>query len=292
MPTQTMCPHCFKRYNVDERHVGKKVACKGCGKGFKIEDLGGPDRTEGGVLVHRPERKAGAGELVTGATPFLDRITDHIERTIGPAPSVFHEIVSADLHLDLHIVPAQPRLKASEDRPLGGDYVTVVTSGMSSRRMSVPASAKANGVSEYAELMLALPKNWPGLLPDGQFDQRQMADEAKWWPLRWLKQMARLPHEYGTFFSHGVTVPNGEPAEPFVRGSNLCCWMVFKPMLCMRARHLRISEDVRIDFFALFPITGREMDLKLKKGLPALVTALADGEVYTELLDVGRRGVV
>jgi hypothetical protein len=292
MPAQTICPHCFKRYNVEARHVGKKVSCKGCGKVFRIEDLSQPERTEGGVPVYRPERKAGAGELVTEATPFLDQITDHIERTIGSAPSVFHEIVSSDVHIDLHIVPAQPKLEASDDRPLGGDYVTVVTSGMSSRPMAVPAKAKENGVSEYAELMLALPKNWPGLLPNGTFDQRQMNDEAKWWPFRWLKQMARLPHEYGTFFSHGVTVPNGEPAEPFVRGSQLCCWMVFKPMLCMSARHLEISREVTIDFYALFPITQREMDLKLKKGLPGLVTALADGEVYTELLDVRRRSVV
>jgi len=292
MATQTMCPHCSRRYNVEEKHVGKTVACKGCGERFTIEDLAGPRRTEGGVPVYRPERVAGSGQLVGQATPFLDQITDHIERKIGPAPSVFHEIVSTDVHIDLHTVPAQPRLKASDHRPLGGDYVTIVTSGMSSRPMAVPAKAKQNGVSEYAELMLALPKDWPGLLPDGTFDEKKMRDDANWWPIRWLKQMARLPHEYGTFFSHGVTVPNGEPAEPFVRGSKLCCWMVFKPMLCLGAHELQVSDDVRIDFFALFPLTAREMDLKLKRGLPALTTALADGEVYTELLDVGRRSVV
>ena len=45
-------------------------------------------------------------------------------------------------------------------------------------------------------------------------------------------------------------------------------------------------------FFAMFALTEREMKLKLDKGMQALTSALADGEVYTELLDVGRRSVV
>ena len=225
-------------------------------------------------------------------TPFFEQISRHIERTIGPAPRVFHEIVSAHAHIDLHIVPAQPHVAPSKDRPLGGDYVTIVTSGMSWRPMNLPPNARQNGVSQYAELMLALPKSWPGFRTDGTFDQQIMKDDAKWWPIRWLKQMARIPHQYDTFYSHGVTVPNGEPARPFAKGSKLCCWMVFHPMLCPDAHRLHISNDVHIDFFALFALTEREMQLKLNKGLSALTRAMAEGEVYTELLDPGRRGAV
>jgi hypothetical protein len=287
-----MCPHCSRRYAVDEKHVGKSVTCKGCGQKFVIEDFTQPARTPGGVPVYRPEPKADAGKLVGGATPFLEQISDHIESTIGPVSKVFHELVSTDVHIDLHIVPAQPRLPASKSRPLGGDYVTIVTSGVSSHPMNVPPKALEGGVSPYAELMLALPKNWPGLKADGTFDQEDMKDDANWWPFRWLKQMARLPHEYDTFYSNGVTVPNGEPARPFVRGSKLCCWMVFKPLLSINARQLQIDDGRRIDFFSLFALTEAEMNLKLNKGLGALTNALADGEVYTELLDARRRSVV
>ena len=119
-----------------------------------------------------------------------------------------------------------------------------------------------------------------------------MKDPANWWPIRWLKQMARLPHEYGSFLTHGVTVPNGDPAQPFARGSELCCWMVFKPLLCPKVRELVIGDDRRINFYALFALTESEMNLKLNKGTPALVQALADGEVFTELLNAGRRSVV
>ncbi len=286
---QTVCPHCMRRYSVKAEAVGKRVACKGCGKEFVIEDVAGPERTESGVPVYRPERVKLEG--TRGATtPYLKQIEGHIQRTIGPAPMVFHEMIPGAVHVDLHFVGAQPGVKASKERPLGGDYVTVVTSGMSARPMKVAPQATA--VSPYAELMIALPKNWPGLKADGTFEQEAMKEERNWWPFRWLKQMARLPHEYGTFFSNGVTVPNGEPAKPFVGRTELCCWMVFKPLLALNARQLVISDDVRIDFFALFPLTRAEMELKLKNGLKGLLEKLADGEVYTEMIDVGRRSVV
>jgi len=292
MAAQTICPHCLKRYGVQPNLVGKSVTCKGCGQKFVIDDLSGPARSPSGAPVHRPELKAGAGQLAAGATPFLDQISRHIETTIGPSPMVFHEIVSSDVHIDLHVVPAQPNMPASKDRPLGGDYVTIVTSGMSSRPMKLPSEARKSGVSEYAELMLAIPKNWPGLKPDGTFDKGMMKDDAHWWPIRWLKQMARLPHEYDTFFTHGVTVPNGDPAQPFAKGSDLCCWMIFKPMLCPKARQLVIDDERRVDFYVLFALTEPEMNLKLNKGLSALVHALADGQVFTELLNAGRKSVV
>lgn len=292
MFAHTMCPHCSKRYSVKEEQVGKRVTCKGCGEKFVIENLSGTALSPAGVPIYRPEPKPGAGRLTMEATPFLDPISRHIERTIGPCPGVFHEIVSVDAHIDLHVVAAQPQLAPSKQRPLGGDYVTIVTSGMSGRPMKLTPKAKKDGVSEYAELMLALPKDWPGLLPDGKFDSAAMKNKANWWPIRWLKQMARLPHQYDTFFSHGVTVPNGDPAQTFMEGSELCCWMVVKPLLCPAAGRLLINDDVRIDFFALFALTEREMNLKLNKGLGALTQALADGEVYTELLDPMRRSVV
>jgi len=46
-----MCPHCSKWYNMDEKYTGKRIACKGCGEKFVIEDLDGPDRSAGGVPI-------------------------------------------------------------------------------------------------------------------------------------------------------------------------------------------------------------------------------------------------
>ena len=191
MTAHIMCPHCSRRYEVDEKWVGKNATCKACGRKFVVENLSGPHRSPGGVPIYRPEPGPQSGKLVHSATPYLEQIARHIERTIGPAARwCFMRWFRRMRDIDLHIVPAQPHVEASDQRPLGGDYVTVVTSGMSSKPMKLPPEAKKNGVSEYAELMLALPKDWPGLRPDGTFDQREMKDEAKWWPFSWLKRMA------------------------------------------------------------------------------------------------------
>jgi predicted Zn finger-like uncharacterized protein len=282
MSIATMCPHCSRRYAVKPEHVGKKVSCKGCGQTFVIEDIAGTERTPSGAPVYRPERAASTGH--PSATPYLEQIQAHIERTIGPVSGVFHEIVSDAAHVDLHIVPPQPHIPQSQERPLGGDFYTIVTSGMSWKPMNIPPKSLDNGVSPYGELMIALPKDWSGMRPDGSFDQQMMQRDENWWPLRWLKQMARLPHEYNTFYSNGVTVPNGEPAAPFVAGTDLCCWMVLKPLLAPKAKSLVISDNVRIDFFALIALTQAEMDLKLNKGPGELLKVLAEGEVC-ELLN-------
>ena len=140
--------------------------------------------------------------------------------------------------------------------------------------------------------MLAVPKDWAGLGPNGKLDSVAMKNEANWWPFRWLKQIAHLPHQYDTFFAHGVTVPSGDPPKPFMEGSDLCGWMVFRPLLCPAAAQLFINDDLQIEFFALLALTENEMNLKLNQGLGVLTRALADGEVYTELLDPWRKSVV
>lgn len=292
MTVVTICSHCSLRYSVKKEYVGKEVTCKRCQRRFIVASITDPEFSPSGDPIFRHEAKGDPIPIVDTATEFLPAIERHIEQTIGPAPRVWHEIVSPEVHMDLHVVPAQPKVAPSEDRPLGGDYITVVTSGMSTRPMKLPNGAKEDGLSQYAELMIALPKDWPGLNPDGTFDQVAMKDERNWWPFRWLKQIARLPHQFDTFLCKGHTIPNGENADPFAPGTDLACWLVFVPMLATKARQLVVSDDVRIDFFALFPLMRDEMELKLNKGLDALLEALGDGDVMTELIDPRRKSVL
>ena len=63
----------------------------------------------------------------------VDRIARHIERCLGPVESVFHELISDQVHLDVHWV------KPTRGRP----YHFLVTSGMSDRPMPVPAALDA-----------------------------------------------------------------------------------------------------------------------------------------------------
>ena len=58
----------------------------------------------------------------------------------------------------------------------------------------------------YAEMMICLPPDW-------NMDQRAWNDERHYWPIRLLKTLARLPHEYNTWLSDCHTMPNGDPPE-------------------------------------------------------------------------------
>lgn len=138
--------------------------------------------------------------------------------------------------------------------------------------------------SRYAELVMCLPPSWP--LTDEAFK-----DERNYWPIRWLKTLARLPHEYGTWLWASHTVPTGDPAQPYADNTKLCCGLLLKPVLFGEGFHrLVVNNDKGIQFLSLVPLYREEMEFKLKAGLDPLLERL-DAAGVTELLDVRRENV-
>ena len=131
----------------------------------------------------------------------IDEISDHIEKHVGKIHMVFHELVSDQVHIDVHWV------KPTTERP----FHTLVTSGMSDKPMHSP-----QGVDDcdYAELSICLPQDW-------KVSEEDFEDEKNYWPIRWLKFLARFPHEYNTRLFQGHTIPNGDPATPFAENKAL-----------------------------------------------------------------------
>jgi predicted Zn finger-like uncharacterized protein len=319
MPIATTCPHCGKSYNLSDSLAGKQARCKDCKNVFlipgarvqataaasaaataPIPPAPAPapipparakptERTAGGVPVYRhpghnaaPPPPAGTAPA---ATPYMDQIAHHIERTIGVSPMIFHEIVSEGIKLDLFIVPptGQP---PSEEHPLGTSHFTVITAGLSARPQAVPEEARPD-ISPLQELMIALPGDWPGMNPDGTFDKNVINDDKHWWPFAFLKMVVRMPAEYETFLAPGVTIPNGEEAAPFADNTKLGCMIAFPPILSPAAAQLQIDDQTRIDFYALWPIYAEEMQLKLDKGLEPLLKKMMDAEI-SELIQIDR----
>lgn len=202
---------------------------------------------------------------------FLEPISKHLDACWGKADTVFHEIVSEYTHIDLQIV--QP----TTERP----FYSIITSGMSDRPMVVP-----EGAEEYrlAELVLSLPSSWP-------MGQKSWEDERHWWPLRWLKRLARFPHEYGTWLFCGHTVPNNDPPEPFAPNTDFCCMLLASPVLCSdEGGCLALDDQTSIYFHSLIPIYREEMDFALAHTSDDLLEKLGDAGV-TELVQVGRKNV-
>jgi hypothetical protein len=103
----------------------------------------------------------------------LEQISAHIEAHLGPVATVFHEIVSDTVHIDVHVV------LPTEESP----YARLVTSGMSD--LPMPGD---NDVPRYLELVATLPGDW-------RLDRASFEDERWYWPVRLLKQLARFPHK-------------------------------------------------------------------------------------------------
>ncbi len=221
------------------------------------------------VLRHQPrEHPLGVSPDVRPSLDFVDR---HIAEQIGPVATVFHEVVSDVVHVDIHHVEPSP------SRP----FHTLVTSGMSDLPMSAPAEAPS---CTHAELVALLPPSWP-------LSQDAFADEANYWPLRQLKVLARLPHEYGSWLWFGHTVPNGDPPQPFAPSTKLCCCFLLPSIsLGPGFLNLDVPNGPRITFFALIPLYREEMDYKLKSGSDALMDRFDKARV-SDIIDSRRPNV-
>ncbi len=200
----------------------------------------------------------------------LEDIEAHLEKYIGPVETVYHEIVSDLIHLDVLYIPPTP------ERP----YTVLATSGVSDLPMSVPEGLEDRA---RAELLIVLPESWP-------LSEEAFEDDANYWPVRWLKSIGRLPHEYDTWLGWGHTIPNGHPPEP-IADTDFIGVMVTLPYWLdpSFARVTAKSGDV-ISFYELVPLYAEEMDLKLAEGAEALEQRF-DAYDIGFVLDVNRPNV-
>jgi len=275
MKIEFTCDNCGQQYRVNDEKAGRKVRCRQCEHVMLVPSIFDEEfpmeKTTGGSIVHRHEPRMREFELATGDEDTIEQITDHIERHIGPIDLVFHELVSDLIHVDVHWV--QP----TDSRP----FHTLITSGMSERPMKSPAEVPD---SQYAELMISLPPDWP-------ISEEAFEDECYYWPIRWLKILARFPHEYETWLFDSHTVPNGDPPEPFADNADFCGWLLLPPILVSdQFWSLKVNCERTIRFFAIYPLYESEMAYKLKHGVDALIDRFDDYEVC-EVVDVERENV-
>jgi hypothetical protein len=229
----------------------------------------GPEVTEGGSEILRHQARERDFEPAAGDSETIQAISDHIEKHVGPIEMVFHEIVSDLVHVDVHWV------KATDERP----FHVLITSGMSERPMNAPKPEW-----QYAELCILLPPDWP-------MERDKWEDENNYWPIRWLKTLARLPHEYNTWLGYGHTVPNGDPPEPFAPNTDFACWLLLPPVsLPQEFSNLRLKDGRLIKFWTMVALYEDEMALKLNVGTPALIEKFSKRGV-SDILDPQRKSI-
>ena len=235
------------------------------------------EKSESGAPIYRYEdKKTDDFQFAIGDEQNIEEISKHIEKHIGKVETIFHEIISNLVHIDVHWV------KPSKEFP----FHTLITSGMSDKPMNVPDGCEEN---KFAELCILLPSDWN--IRDEKFEllDKAFPDESSYWPVRWLKIIARFPHEYNTWLGWGHTIPNGENAEPFAENTKLGC-MLLMPALNFPIEfyELKIDENKTIRFYCLYPIYKEEMDYKLVKGIDALMDKF-DKYKISNIIDINRK---
>ena len=229
------------------------------------------EKSESGSPIYRyKETDQRAFEGASGE-PSIEEISNHIEKHVGDIHMVFHEIVSDQVHIDVHWV------KPSEQRP----FHTLVTSGMSDKPMQTPDDV--DGFA-HAELSICLPKTW-------RISEENFKEEENYWPVRWLKLLARFPHEYNTWLSYGHTIPNGDPAAPFVNTTELNTMVLLPSIVLGEDFHSLELKSKTINFYSIVPLYAEEVSLKMKKGVDALFDGF-DKLGVTDILDLDRPNTV
>jgi hypothetical protein len=205
----------------------------------------------------------------------LKDITRHIERHIGPVGTVFHEVVSDDLHIDVHHV-ASSLFRRRE---------VLVTSGMSARPMAVPSQSRE---PRFAEVLVVLPKGWP-------LSKADFSDERNYWPIRLMKRLARYPHHANTWLGFGHTLAHGEAehaSTPYAEGTSLCAAILLPPSsLGQAAWSFKRADGQDVFFWAVVPLHLSELRFKLEHGVDPLLD-LFDRHGVTDRIDPARPSVV
>jgi tetratricopeptide (TPR) repeat protein len=175
----------------------------------------------------------------------------HIEKYFGKYNKVFHEVVSPDIHVDIAVI-----------EPCGDhNYYTLVTMGMGAWSMNVPEELKQLNV-DRAELMICLPPDW-------QFDD--LENEEWYWPLRWLKILARLPIEEDTWLGWGHTIPKG---EPFAQNTGLSTILLLNPGAFDRKSFTCRLPGGLVNFYQMVPLYKEETEFKVKNNTEILLNFL------------------
>lgn len=229
--------------------------------------------SKGGSAVYNYEASDEGFVPADTACVYMDEICEHFEKYFGKSESVFHEILSEYVHIDVHWIKPTP------EKP----YHLLYTTGMSDKPMYLPKewSKEEKKAFSHAELMVFLPEDW-------KISDEDFKEDENYWPVYFLKMLARFPHQYKTFLAFGHTIPNGPDAEP-IANTNFGCMLVLPAMISAPEDFHRLTtkDGTEINFYALIPIYKEEMEYKLEEGTDALLDHF-DDEVMTEVIDINR----
>jgi len=195
-------------------------------------------------------------------------IETFITERFGSYGNVFHELVSPDIHLDVAIIDPTPER----------DHYTLVTMGAGAHIMNLPKGFPKDTLGR-SELMIRLPPDW-----------NIESDEERWyWPIRWLKIVARVPIDQDTWIGWGHTIPTGEPVA---ENTEFECMLLANPEnYDESAVRCQLPNGDFVNFYQILPIYEDEMEFKINVDATPLVDLLYEKDIHG-VVDIRRKSVV
>jgi len=237
--------------------------------GFLKKIFGGKndgEKSKDGTTIYKYEESADYAP--PAPMEYVEEIVAHFETVFpGRTSSVFHEIISDTIHIDVNI------MEPTEEEP----FWVLYTNGMSDLPMTLPDEILAELDDQYdrAEVMMFLPASW-------ELTEESVKDENNYWPIRLMKQMARFPHQYNTWLGYGHTIPNYQDYEPYADGTGLNGVVLYQ--LNEEISVIPTKDGNKIHTYFLIPLYKEEMDYKLEHGMDALMDKLL--ELDDEVLEL------
>ena len=195
----------------------------------------------------------------------LDILENHIKHYFGNFEQVYHESVSDIIHVDIALSLPSPER----------NHYVLTTMGMGAKIMEqVPQELREKGIGRL-ELMIALPADW----------DIHSSDEKWYWPLRWLKILARFPFEEDTWLGWGHSIPKG---DVFAENTKMNTILLDVPYEYGEDSYsVSLSNGEEVHFLQLLPIYQEEAQYKIKNGTQALLQLFDKN--FSGVVDIKRK---
>lgn len=187
----------------------------------------------------------------------IEVLENFIDETFGEFDGILEEEGAEEGDIEICVIPPDE----------GREFYTLVTVGMGAFEMDIPEELEEYQL-ERAELIICLPPDW-----------KIFSMEDRWqWPIRLLKNLARLPFEEDTWIGWGHTIDNG---QSFDDSTEQCGSMLIKPVLFGEGEMVCVLPDGRrVNFYHVLTLYREEMEYKMEHGANELLGQLDDSVLF------------
>ena len=215
-------------------------------------------------------KKKKSGPMYLYCEQELKELDEFIGKEFGRFENVFHEIASPDIHLDVCI--CEPK-----DKP----YIALVTMGAGAFSMPIPEQWKKYDI-DRAEYVIYIPKNW-------NWNSSAMED---YWPIKVLKDTARLPIACDTWLSFGHTAQGDEEGSAYAPNTRLNSVVLDFVENKNGAVRMKLSSGKTINFYIVIPLYPEELAFKMQSDAEALFKKFEEQDIMYRLVDPNRKSAI